>query len=148
QWERQGLEIQRLRRLDESADLVMGVAPLIEQGGAVRQALASERGAVGPERIERVRLVHEPRDADAHARYPFSGPDDAHSCSTHSALGSPRHIRRTCRCSYRPCRFSHDRAAALPSGTSTKANVPAWRRQTSANSSGPASAVAMQGPTN
>jgi hypothetical protein len=77
--QRQRLEAQRPGRLDERADLVMGVAPLVEQGGAEGQALGGERGAVGAQRIERVRLVHEPRDTDAHSCYPFSGPDEAHN---------------------------------------------------------------------
>src|SRR5262249_31344509 len=52
--------------LDEAADFVVGVPPLVEQGRPEPEALGGERGAVGLDGVERIRLVHEPGDAHSH----------------------------------------------------------------------------------
>ena len=52
----------------KAADLMVGVAPLVEQRGAEDEALRGESGAVGAQGVEGVRLVHEAGNGDAHEK--------------------------------------------------------------------------------
>ncbi len=73
-------------RLEEAADFVVGVAPFVEQVGAVRQALRDEGGAVGGQGVEGVRLVHEAGDGDAHGgTSQFSGGSQSRAAKRGSA---------------------------------------------------------------
>src|SRR5207244_4631047 len=55
-------------RRKEAADFVVGITPLVEQRLAKHQALRCEAGAVGAQRVKRVRFVHEAGDGDAHGK--------------------------------------------------------------------------------
>ena len=51
---------------EEAADLMMGVAPFVQHRGPKGKALGYKSSAVGAQWTERVRLVHEAGNGDAH----------------------------------------------------------------------------------
>src|SRR5262249_31668693 len=77
------------RGLQKAADLVVGVAPLVEQRRPERQALGGEGGTVGAHRVEGVRLVHKTGDGNPRlVRHGFD-PWQVESCSSCYGVTTP-----------------------------------------------------------
>ena len=66
-------------------DLVVGLSPGRQQVVAAGQAPLLEPAPIGRQRRERVRLVHDPADGDAHGRFP-RGSGQARSSRTTRGL--------------------------------------------------------------